>query len=64
MAPRTLTADELRKRGLVVGTGNELVDQLPAFANAGGQRLMLQELDLHDMDGLEGLATGVLTHVL
>ena len=63
MAPRTLTADELRKRGLVVGTGNELVDQLAAFANAGVQRIMLQWLDLDDMDGLEALATAVLPQV-
>ena len=63
MAPRTLSADELRERGLVVGTGNELVDQLGAFAEAGVQRIMLQWLDLDDMEGLESLATAVLPQI-
>ncbi len=63
LAPRSLSADELRERGLVVGTGNELVDQLEAFAEAGVQRIMLQWLDLDDMEGLEGLATAVLPQV-
>jgi alkanesulfonate monooxygenase SsuD/methylene tetrahydromethanopterin reductase-like flavin-dependent oxidoreductase (luciferase family) len=51
---------ELRQRGLVVGTGSELVDQLGAFAEAGVQRIMLQWIDLDDMAGLERLATAVL----
>lgn len=55
MAQRTVTAAELRGRGLVVGTGNELVDQLGAFAEAGVQRIMLQWIDLDDMAGLEAL---------
>ncbi|MBK8900535.1 MAG: TIGR03560 family F420-dependent LLM class oxidoreductase [Anaerolineaceae bacterium] len=55
MAQRTLTAAELRERGLVVGTGDALVDQLEAFAEAGVQRIMLQWIDLDDMAGLEAL---------
>lgn len=55
MAQRTVTAAELRERGLVVGTGNELADQLEAFAEAGVQRIMLQWIDLDDMAGLEAL---------
>lgn len=63
LASRTLSASELRERGLVVGTGNALVEQLEAFAAAGVQRIMLQWLDLDDMDGLESLATAVLPQV-
>lgn len=54
------TSAELRQRGLVVGTGNEVVDQLGKLAEAGVQRVMLQWLDLDDMDGLEAMAQHVL----
>ena len=54
------SADELRERGLVVGTANEIVDQLGALADAGVQRVMLQWLDLEDLDGLEAMANGIL----
>ena len=63
LGQRTLSADELRERGLVVGTGNELVAQLEAFAEAGVQRIMLQWIDLDDMAGLEKLGTAVLPQV-
>ena len=63
LGQRTLSADELRERGLVVGTGNELVAQLEAFAEAGVQRIMLQWIDLDDMAGLEKLGTAVLHQV-
>ena len=63
MASRTLSAAELRQRGIAVGTANELVDQLGAFAEAGVQRIMLQWMDLDDMDGLELLGTAVLPQV-
>jgi alkanesulfonate monooxygenase SsuD/methylene tetrahydromethanopterin reductase-like flavin-dependent oxidoreductase (luciferase family) len=56
------TAAELRQRGLVVGTGSEVVDQLGKLAEAGIQRVMLQWLDLDDMDGLEAMAQHVLPH--
>ena len=54
---------DLRERGLVVGTPNEIVEQLGAYAEAGVQRIMLQWLDLDDLDGLERFATGVLPQV-
>jgi F420-dependent oxidoreductase-like protein len=57
---RSTTADEMRARGLIVGTGSQLTDQLDALAEAGVQRLMLQWLDLDDLDGLEALAKAVL----
>jgi len=53
-------ADELRTRGIVVGTANAVVDQLGKIAEARVQRVMLQWLDLDDMDRLEALAKAVL----
>lgn len=48
--------DELRGRGLLVGTADEIADQVAELDAAGVQRLMLQWLDLDDIDGLEILA--------
>jgi F420-dependent oxidoreductase-like protein len=50
------TADDLRARGVVVGTSNQMVDQISQLEEAGVQRLMLQWLDLDDIDGLEAIA--------
>lgn len=52
--------DDLRGRGLVVGTLSEIQDQLDELAEAGVQSIMLQWLDLDDIDGLEALASGIL----
>ena len=57
---RNLSFDDLRSRGLVVGTPSQIVDQLGQLASAGVQRVMLQWLNLDDLDGLERLAEGVL----
>lgn len=51
---------DLRERGVIVGTGPEVVDQLGRLAEVGVQRVMLQWLDLGDLDGLEALAKSVL----
>ena len=60
MARYNRSADELRERGMVVGTANEVVDQLGQIAEAGLYRVMLQWLDLDDMEGLEAFAQDVL----
>lgn len=54
------TAEELRSRGAIVGTPNEVSDQLAQRAEIGIQRVMLQWLELDDLDGLAGLADAVL----
>lgn len=54
---------QLRERGIVVGTPNEVVEQLGACAEAGAQRVMLQWLDLDDLKGIEALASTVLPQV-
>lgn len=52
--------EDLRQRGLIVGTSSQIVDQIGAFERAGAQRVMLQWLDLDDMDGLEAMAKSIL----
>jgi F420-dependent oxidoreductase-like protein len=55
-----LTLEEFRQRGAMVGTAQQLVEQLGKWAEAGIQRVMLQWLDLDDLDSLESLAVKVL----
>jgi F420-dependent oxidoreductase-like protein len=54
------TIDEMRQRGMVVGTADELVEQCHQLASVGVQRVMLQWLDLDDTAGLEVMADGIL----
>jgi F420-dependent oxidoreductase-like protein len=54
------TTDELRQRGLVIGTAEEIVQQCRNLADVGIQRVMLQWLDLDDSAGLEAMAYGIL----
>jgi alkanesulfonate monooxygenase SsuD/methylene tetrahydromethanopterin reductase-like flavin-dependent oxidoreductase (luciferase family) len=56
------TPEELRQEGLIVGTSDEIGEQLQHYSAAGVQRIMLQWLDLDDLDGLEALAGSVLTN--
>lgn len=60
LAARNQTDDELRQRGLVVGAGEELKEQLAELEKAGVWRVMLQWLELDDLAGLEALAKAVL----
>lgn len=63
LARRGRSAEDLRSRGVLVGTGESVVEQLGELADAGLQGIMLQWLDLDDLDGLEGLARSVLGRV-
>lgn len=54
------TLDELRQRGFIVGTANQMVEQLGELSAAGVQRVMLQWIDLDDVNGLESIAKDVL----
>ncbi len=63
LSERGKTAAELRERGLVVGTGPEIVEQLGNLGDASVQRVMLQWLELDDLDGLESLAKTVLSQM-
>jgi F420-dependent oxidoreductase-like protein len=54
------SADELRSRGALIGSPEELVEAIGRLAEAGVRRLMAQWLDLDDIAGLEVLAAEVL----
>jgi F420-dependent oxidoreductase-like protein len=56
LSARGQTIEGLRQRGIIVGVGEEIKEQLEELAQTGLQRLMLQWLDLDDLDGLEALA--------
>jgi F420-dependent oxidoreductase-like protein len=51
--------DELRSNSPLVGTPNEIVERLGAFADVGVQRVYLQLLDLSDLEHLRLFADGV-----
>jgi F420-dependent oxidoreductase-like protein len=54
------TAEDLRARGVVVGTSGQMVDQISQLEEAGVQRVLLQWIDLDDLEGLEVIAKDVL----
>lgn len=56
----TDSADEVRARGMVVGTPEQVQEQVARLGEAGVQRVMLQWLDLDDLDGLALLARTLL----
>jgi F420-dependent oxidoreductase-like protein len=60
LSARHNTGAGLRRRGFVVGVGQEINGQLKAVEKAGVQRVMLQWLDLDDLKSLEALAKVVL----
>lgn len=55
-------ASALSERGIIVGTGSEIIDQLGKWQEAGLQRVMLQWLHLDDLDGIENMAKDILPH--
>ena len=64
LGPRNVTYEEVRKGARVaVGTGDQIVEQLGHWAEAGIYRVMLQWMDLDDLDGLEAMANSVLPQV-
>ena len=52
--------ERLYARGVIVGTANEIVEQLGTLTGAGVQQVMLQWLEVDDVDGLEAFARSVL----
>ena len=52
--------EQLRARGGIVGTPNEVVDLLGRYAEAGVQRVMARWLDLDDLAGIEAFAREVI----
>jgi F420-dependent oxidoreductase-like protein len=58
-----MSEEQLRERGVLVGTANEIVDQLGALAGAGVERIMLQWLKMDDLDRLEAMAKSILPQI-
>jgi F420-dependent oxidoreductase-like protein len=52
--------ERLHARGVIVGTPNEIVEQLGPLTEAGVQRVMLQWLEVDDVDNLESFAQSIL----
>lgn len=63
LAERGRSAEEMRDRGVIVGTGNAFVERIGQYAEAGAYRIMLQWLALDDLDRLEAMANAVLPQV-
>lgn len=55
-----LTVDDLKNRGLLVGTTEEIRQQIQILEKVGVQRLMLQWLDLDELEDLACLAKGII----
>jgi F420-dependent oxidoreductase-like protein len=53
------SAEEMRSRGRVVGTGPQVVEQLRALAERGLDRVMLRWEDLDDTDGLRAFGEAI-----
>lgn len=51
---------DLRQRGLIVGTADEITDQILQLEQAGMQRVMLQWLDLDDIYSLKAMSESIL----
>ena len=60
LSARNQTVEELHKRGIIVGVGEQVKEQLAELEKTGLQRLMLQWLELDDLKGLAALAKSVL----
>lgn len=56
------SVEELTARGIIVGTGSAVVDQIGQWVEAGVERFMLQWLELDDLAGIEAMAKDVLPH--
>jgi alkanesulfonate monooxygenase SsuD/methylene tetrahydromethanopterin reductase-like flavin-dependent oxidoreductase (luciferase family) len=52
-----------RERGMLVGTPEEIVEEINLRKEQGIQRIMLQTHDQTDMDALELFASDVMPHI-
>ncbi|MDZ7844465.1 MAG: TIGR03560 family F420-dependent LLM class oxidoreductase [Anaerolineales bacterium] len=57
------TPDDLRKDGYLVGTGDQIIDQLKEWESAGVQRVMMQWLDQRNLFKLRALADDILDKI-
>ncbi|MCQ3931047.1 MAG: LLM class F420-dependent oxidoreductase [Chloroflexi bacterium] len=62
LAGKPSATELITDRGLIVGTGSAVVDQIGAWIEAGIERFMLQWMDYDNIDDLEKMARDVLPH--
>jgi F420-dependent oxidoreductase-like protein len=62
LADNDHSADDLRERGIIVGVGDEILEQVEAWADIGVERFMLQWLEQGDTDGIAAMADVLLPH--
>lgn len=62
LAGKPSAAELITDRGLIVGTGSAVVDQIGTWVEAGIERFMLQWMDSDNIDDLEKMARDVLPH--
>ena len=48
---------------MIVGTPDEVIDKIHAYADAGVEELIIQWFSVDDLEGLQVLAEQVLPHV-
>jgi F420-dependent oxidoreductase-like protein len=60
LAARNQPMEELERRGILMGVGEQIREKLDELEKTGMQRVMLQWLDLDDLQGLQALAEAVL----
>lgn len=53
---------ELRQRGVLIGTADEIVEQIAELDHVGVQMVMLQWLDLDDITGIEAIGKEVIPY--
>jgi len=56
------TREQIIERGMIIGTANEIVEQIGKWTELGVERFMLQWIDLDDMDSLADMGEKVLPH--
>ena len=56
------SADDLRERGLIVGVGDAIIEQVEAWAALGVERFMLQWIEQDDTDGLAAMSEVLVPH--
>jgi alkanesulfonate monooxygenase SsuD/methylene tetrahydromethanopterin reductase-like flavin-dependent oxidoreductase (luciferase family) len=62
LAAMDRTKEDLIARGLMVGSPQEITEQLGAWVDRGVERFMLQWLDYDDMESLAHLGQAILPH--
>lgn len=60
LSDHDMDAEAMKERGVIVGTGQEVIDQMSALVEAGLERFMLQWMDLDDIENLEAMAKDIL----